>query len=90
MVSFGFITQAPRSRICLFTDNKSAVTFHQNEPYISGSFGSDDKLKTGILKWNGTSWQTVAGGIESDYSIHNEISVSDMISYHNNLFVWAI
>lgn len=69
------------------TDNKSAVTFHQNEPYISGSFGSDDKLKTGILKWDGTTWQTVAGGIESDYSIHNEISISDMVSYQNNLFV---
>lgn len=68
-------------------DNKFAITFHQNKPYIAGSFKSDDKSKTGIVRWNGVAWETVGGGIESDFVVHNEISISDMVSYNNNLFV---
>lgn len=68
-------------------ENKFAIALHQNQPYIAGSFRSYDQSKVGIMRWNGTAWETVAGGIESDYIVHNEISVSDMVSYNNTLFV---
>lgn len=68
-------------------ENKMAVAMHNNQLYMAGSFNSYDRTKVGILKWDGNSWQTVGKGIESDYIIHKEISVSDMVSYNNQLFV---
>lgn len=68
-------------------ENKMAVTMHNNQFYMAGSFNSDDRTKVGVINWDGNAWKLVGKGIESDYVIHKEISVSDMVSYNNQLFV---
>jgi hypothetical protein len=67
--------------------NRSAICTHLDTLYMAGSFASDNHKDAGIVKWNGTSWEKVGSGFWSDYPIHPEISVKQLVSFGNAL--WA-
>lgn len=69
------------------TGNEYAIAEYNQQPVIAGSFKSDDGTKTGIVTWNGSTWTTLAGGIESNYLIHPEISIADMLDFKGDLYV---
>ena len=67
-------------------NNRISVCMHKNEMYMGGSFLNRDSSIMGIVKWDGSKWTKVAGGIYSDYPIHQEISVNDLLSFKDRLY----
>jgi hypothetical protein len=69
-------------------DNKLSVCSHAGKIYVAGSFkGLPDTSLVGIMSWNGSKWEKTAGGISSNFAIHKDISIADMTSYKDKLFV---
>lgn len=66
-------------------ENLSSVCLMDDTIYAAASFVNGNK--SGIVKWNGTNWIQVGGGIWSDYAIHPEISIEDMLPHEGKLYV---
>ncbi len=59
----------------------SAITVYNNELYIGGNFNSGIG-KSDIMKWNGTSWVSVGGGLSG-----GNTHVNKFVQYQNKLYV---
>jgi len=67
--------------------NKISVCVHQNQIYAGASFLTLNSKSGGLIRWNGSKWEELPDGLTSDYLIYPEISVKDMQSFGNRLFV---
>ncbi|MCB9251002.1 MAG: T9SS type A sorting domain-containing protein [Flavobacteriales bacterium] len=68
-------------------ENRFSVCKFNNFPVIAGSFGGKGDPLSGIIQFDGTKWVTIGGGIESDFVIHNDISINSLQPYKGELFV---
>ncbi|MBR9860407.1 T9SS type A sorting domain-containing protein [bacterium] len=71
-------------------ENQFSITDHEGEIYVAGSFDNGPGQLRGLAKWDGNAWSSPAGGITSTYQIHQEISVADMQSFENQLFIGGL
>lgn len=83
-----FWTDLPELNVTDFVigpGNQMSALMYEGQLYIFGSF----QMTTGpgAIKWTGTQWEVVAGGIRSTFQIHEEISVADAVSFNDELFV---
>ncbi|MCC6818455.1 MAG: T9SS type A sorting domain-containing protein [Bacteroidia bacterium] len=68
--------------------NRTSICQLNDTIFAAGSFIQNNGK--GIVKWNGNSWESVGGGIWSDYPVHPEISIEDILPFNNELFVCGI
>lgn len=68
-------------------ENQFSIGMHNGEIYILGSFTQLNKGITGVARWRGNTWESVGGGIASDFVIHKSISIDKSNSFQGQLFV---
>lgn len=66
---------------------RMGICLHQSGIYAAGSFVPKGADSGGIVRWDGAKWQVPAGGLGADYLIHRDISVKEMVSIGNRLYV---
>ncbi|MFT5511829.1 MAG: hypothetical protein ACI8SE_000222 [Bacteroidia bacterium] len=67
--------------------NNLEIGEYKKNIVVAGSFYADGENIKGIAQWDGSKWSSLGGGINTSRIIHDEFSVSDFISFNDELFV---
>ncbi|MBI1306745.1 MAG: T9SS type A sorting domain-containing protein [Bacteroidetes bacterium] len=60
-------------------EHELIMSSYQNQVIIAGSFKTNNGA-AGATIWNGQSWEAIGGGLNTDWIIHDEMSVNHLVS----------